>query len=557
MTEKDKVAKMVRETARIGHDGLVCQQQHPMRRVLPSNDPNLIAMKKSPFTFIDLFAGVGGFRLALSKLGGQCVNFSEIHQDAINTYCANFAEDSTLNLGNITQIKSLPPHDILTAGVPCQSWSIAGKNLGFDDDRGQLWNDTLYLLNQSRPKAFIFENVKGLVDPRNQEALSYILARIRKAGYFAQPFVLNASDYGVPQDRVRVYIIGFLQEACLRKFRLPAAQKSPLKLQDILQDCGEKRPEKRAIGETADIFGDVVPEQKRHRQTNGMNDFFLFNDIRNGPTTIHSWDLLPTTERQRQLCYLLLKNRRKRTYGRLDGNPLALAHFQQLDGSVQEQELERLVELGIFKKVAYAYTVNSHDHSGLAEAEQLLLQQATHGHITLDALKDCRALKKAKVPLEKILAGLVDKRVLRCSEIRYEFRYTKISTGIEGVNRIFLPKSQAFPTLVASDSNDFVALNDIEADTDEAYKQAFLEQIFHKQRYRKISKQEACLIQGFPKHFALPDSRSRWMKLIGNSVSVPVIEMLGQAILATGCLDAGAALSPPAGVTADYERCAA
>ncbi|MEZ5449773.1 MAG: DNA (cytosine-5-)-methyltransferase [Thiolinea sp.] len=116
-------------------------------------------MNTPTFTFIDLFAGIGGFRLALDKLGGKCLHFSEIHSDAINTYCANFKEDSSLNLGDITKVKQLPPHDILTAGVPCQSWSIAGKNLGFDDDRGQLWNDTLYLLNQSRPKAFIFENV--------------------------------------------------------------------------------------------------------------------------------------------------------------------------------------------------------------------------------------------------------------------------------------------------------------------------------------------------------------------------------------------------------------
>ncbi len=192
------------------------------------------AKNNQAFTFIDLFAGIGGFRLALERLCGHCVNFSEIHSDAINTYCANFGESEQFNLGDISKIKSLPAHDILTAGVPCQSWSIAGKNLGFDDDRGQLWNDTIYLLNLSRPKAFIFENVKGLVDPRNQNALSYILARIHAAGYYAKHFVLNSSDYGVPQDRVRVYIVGFLNEVYLRKFRLPPPQKSTLKLIDVL-----------------------------------------------------------------------------------------------------------------------------------------------------------------------------------------------------------------------------------------------------------------------------------------------------------------------------------
>lgn len=491
---------------------------------------------KQNFTFIDLFAGIGGFRLALSNLGGHCVNFSEIHNDAISTYCSNFSEDARLNLGDITKIRSLPSHDILTAGVPCQSWSIAGRNLGFDDDRGQLWNDTIYLLNQSRPKAFIFENVKGLSDPRNQEALGYILERIKQAGYFAKHFVLNSSNYGVPQDRIRVYIVGFSQEDYLRKFHLPTPQKSSLKLIDVLQDCGEKQPEKMGIGETLDLFGDRVQDKRRYRKTNGMNDFFLFNDIRNGPTTIHSWDLKPTTDRQKQICYLLLRNRRKRTYGRLDGNPLALVHFQQLDNTIQQEELDALVAMGIFKKVDYSYAVKPYKHS-LEKDEALLLQYATEGEITLDALKECRELKKARVPFEKIVASLVTKKALACSEARYEFRYTKISTGIEGVNRVFLPKSEAFPTLVASDTNDFVALKDIAADNEHDFKKIFLDEIFHKQLFRKISKEEACLIQGFPQNFVLPESRSRWMKLVGNSVSVPVVQILGQAILDTGCFD--------------------
>lgn len=164
-------------------------------------------MKK--FTFIDLFAGIGGFRLGLTRSGGDCINFSEKDKDAISTYCLNYNEDTSQNLGDITKIKELPKHDMLTGGVPCQSWSIAGKNLGFDDDRGQLWNDTIYLLNKSRPKTFIFENVKGLVDPRNKEAFDYIMKRIGEAGYFAKAFIINSFDYGSPQSRVRVYIVGF------------------------------------------------------------------------------------------------------------------------------------------------------------------------------------------------------------------------------------------------------------------------------------------------------------------------------------------------------------
>jgi DNA (cytosine-5)-methyltransferase 1 len=145
-------------------------------------------------------------------------------------------------------------------------------------------------------------------------------------------------------------------------------------------------------------------------------------------------------------------------------------------------------------------------------------------------------LKKTRVAFEKVLSSLTAKNIIVCSEVRYEFRYTKISTGINGVNRVFLPKSEAFPTLVASDTNDFVAMKDVDADNDHDYKQAFLNEIFHKNLFRKISKEEACLIQGFPKDFKLPESRNRWMKLVGNSVSVPVIQMLVQAIIETGLL---------------------
>lgn len=81
------------------------------------------------FSFIDLFAGIGGFRLALQSVGGTCIGFSEIAPDAINTYCQNFKEDTSANFGDITKLKTLPEHDFMTAGVPCQSWSIAGKTL--------------------------------------------------------------------------------------------------------------------------------------------------------------------------------------------------------------------------------------------------------------------------------------------------------------------------------------------------------------------------------------------------------------------------------------------
>ena len=487
----------------------------------------------APFTCVDLFAGIGGFRLALEALGGNCIHFSEVNRDAIETYCTNFGESEDRNLGDITKITSLTPHDILTAGVPCQSWSIAGRNLGFDDDRGQLWNDTLFLLHQARPKAFIFENVKGLADPRNQKALQYILQRIRDAGYFAKHFVLTSSDYDVPQDRVRVYIIGFLHEQYLQKFRLPPPRPCHLKLRDVLSIPHAELSQQESG--SRDLFGQLVQEKRRYRKVQGMNDFFLFNDIRNGPTTIHSWDLKPTTERQKTICLLILRNRRKPAYGRLDGNPLSLTHLQQLDSSIEKFELDALVDMGILKTVLYSFSLCS-GKTALDNAERIIAENIAAGRNSLDALRECRDLILAKVSLNKAIAAMVAKGALDCVEIRYEFRYTKISTGIEGINRIFLPQSEAFPTLVASDTNDFIALKDIKADTAEEYKKVFLQEIYRKNLYRKISKEESCQIQGFPINFKLPENRSRWMKLLGNSVSVPVIHALAAAIIETGCL---------------------
>ena len=442
------------------------------------------------FSFIDLFAGIGGFRLALQSVGGTCIGFSEIAPDAINTYCRNFKEDESANFGDITKLKTLPEHDFMTAGVPCQSWSIAGKNLGFDDDRGQLWNDTLYLLNKVRPKAFIFENVKGLADPRNSEALKYILDRIKQAGYYSQVNVLNAYDYGVPQTRVRIYIVGFKEKKYLDKFTLAPATPGCVQLSDVLD----------------------------------------------GNTTIHSWDIQETTEREKSICYLLLKNRRKDKYGELDGNPLSLIHFQELDPSVSKEELENLVKKGILKRVSYLYKICKLSND-LSEDAIWVLNQAKGGIINFDTLKSSKELKKRKLNAQDILSVLETIGAVKCTEERYDFKNTKISTGLAGVNRIFLPTCKIYPTLVASDTNDYVTTENINADNIEDFRASFMKNVYRTGKYRQITKQEACRIQGFPADYLLPPTRARWMKLIGNSVAVPVIRMLANAIVNTGVFD--------------------
>lgn len=479
------------------------------------------------FSFIDLFAGIGGFRLALQSVGGTCIGFSEIAPDAINTYCQNFKEDTSANFGDITKLKTLPEHDFMTAGVPCQSWSIAGKNLGFDDDRGQLWNDTLYLLNKVRPKAFIFENVKGLADPRNAKALEYILNRIKQAGYYSKVNVLNAYDYGVPQTRIRIYIIGFKEKKYLDKFALAPATPGCIQLSDVLDDCEAKECRQS---------NDKNARWSLSCNEKGFNDYFLFNDLRNGSTTIHSWDIQETTDREKNICYLLLKNRRKDKYGELDGNPLNIKHFQELDSSIKESDLEVLVEKGILKRVSYLYKVREVSND-LSDDAKWVLNQAKNGIINFDTLKSSKELKKRKINALDTLFMLETIGAVKCIEERYDFKNTKISTGLAGINRIFLPTCKIYPTLVASDTNDYVTTENLNADNIEDFRAKFMESVYRAGNYRQISKQEACRIQGFPANFLLPPTRARWMKLIGNSVAVPVIKMLANAIVNTGVFE--------------------
>ena len=482
------------------------------------------------FTFVDLFAGIGGFRLALEHFGGQCVGFSEIAQDAIHAYCDNFSEPINNNLGDIRKIVNLPKHDFMTAGVPCQSWSIAGKNLGFDDDRGQLWNDALYLLNKAQPKVFIFENVKGLSDPRNQDALYYIMTRIKEAGYHARKYVINAYDYGVPQTRVRIYIVGFKEEKFFRRFSLSKTCAGRVQLRDVLDEFPQVCRENGCLD-----FSKSLSCSK-----NGINDYFLFNDLRNGDTTLHSWDIQDTTERQKNICMLLLRNRRKKRYGALDGNPLSLMHFQDLDDTITEEELKELVDLEILKEVSYLYKIVNFD-SNKGEDEDspktFLLSLAQNSCLNVDVVKNNREAKKRKLDVIALLHELEEEGCVQCIERRYDFKNSKISTGLNGINRIFLPSSKIYPTLVASDTNDFVTDISIESDDIEEFRKLFMDKVYFSGRYRKISQVEACRIQGFPDDFLLPDTRSRWMKLIGNSVAVPVVKMLVENVVDTGVFE--------------------
>jgi len=180
---------------------------------------------KSPkFEFIDLFAGIGGFRLALQHLGGKCVFTSEWDKEAKRTYRANFGKTP---FGDITkeETKGYIPDgfDVLCAGFPCQAFSIAGKRGGFEDTRGTLFFDVAEIIKRKQPKAIFLENVKGLRNHNGGKTLSTILNVLRNdLGYFVpEPEIVNAKDFGVPQNRERIFIVGFHKETGIAEFAYP------------------------------------------------------------------------------------------------------------------------------------------------------------------------------------------------------------------------------------------------------------------------------------------------------------------------------------------------
>ena len=188
------------------------------------------------FTFIDLFAGIGGFRLAMQNLGGRCVFTSEWDNEAKKTYRENFGD---IPFGDITkeETKKLIPDgfDVLCAGFPCQAFSIAGKRGGFEDTRGTLFFDVAEIIKRNKPKAVFLENVKGLRNHNGGRTLATILNVLRNDldYYVPEPKIINAKEFGVPQNRERIYIVGFQKKLNISDFEYPDPTKKKVAFLNI------------------------------------------------------------------------------------------------------------------------------------------------------------------------------------------------------------------------------------------------------------------------------------------------------------------------------------
>ncbi|MEW5922375.1 MAG: DNA cytosine methyltransferase [Candidatus Zixiibacteriota bacterium] len=258
-------------------------------------------MSKKKYTFIDLFAGIGGIRLALERAGGTCVFSSEWDESCQDTYEANFGDRP---VGDIMKVDAddIPDHDILAAGFPCQAFSIIGERLGFADTRGTLFFEIERILRAKRPKAFLLENVRQLTSHDKGRTLKVILDHLEKLDYFVHYKVLNGLDFGVPQKRERVVLVGFDQN---RPFQFPNGNSGITKrsLAEILEP-DEKVSEKFFIS-------DHIKNKLKKRVKTIPKEPTVWHENKSGNIGIHPFSC--ALRANASYNYLLVNGRRRLT----------------------------------------------------------------------------------------------------------------------------------------------------------------------------------------------------------------------------------------------------
>ena len=195
---------------------------------------SVLHLKK--WRFIDLFAGIGGIRLPFTELGASCVFTSEWDKHAQQTYLQNYG---FLPEGDITQIneEDIPPFDLLLAGFPCQPFSNAGHKKGFEDTRGTLFFDICRIVEYHKPKVLLLENVKGFKGHDKGKTFQVVIDSLSDLGYSSYHQILNAKDFGVPQNRERIFIVAFLNDYYqhAEQFSFPKPLAVFTRLSDILE----------------------------------------------------------------------------------------------------------------------------------------------------------------------------------------------------------------------------------------------------------------------------------------------------------------------------------
>jgi len=322
--------------------------------------------------FVDLFSGTGGMRLgfeqACASMGIQtsCVLSSEIDRRAVETYELNFGHAP---VGDIRQVHDLPAFDFMLAGFPCQPFSYAGKRQGFGDTRGTLFYQIERLLRRYRPEGFLLENVRGLTTHDKGRTFQTIIHDLKSLGYGVRYVLLNSSNFSVPQNRVRIYIVGLLERSpsltlesdrgAVDSHAFKRASQSPLfsgnhppvKLKDVLQDEVDEK-----------YYLTPTFERQLYTAVNGKLE--ALNGVRlidfRGGNSLHSWDLGIKGEcslREREFMVALISNRRKKVFGtHQDGKSLTLEQIRSFfDGEDVETIISSLISKRYLSKKGDKY----------------------------------------------------------------------------------------------------------------------------------------------------------------------------------------------------------
>lgn len=423
--------------------------------------------------FIDLFAGMGGTRIGLEQacieagIETQCVFTSEIKDHAVDIYKHNFEGEDVF--GDITKVEAqrIPDFDVLLAGFPCQAFSTAGKQHGFQDTRGTLFFDIARILKEKRPSGFILENVAGLIthDKQNRsdkigKTLSVILNTLESLGYKVSWKVLDAQNFSVPQKRERIYIVGHRNN----KPDLNSFITKRSKLRNILET---------GLHTTNTPFTQRLLSLYKPEDLHGK----AIKDKRGGSSNIHSWDMElkgPVSQDQKELMSLLLKQRRQKKWAEkkgitwMDGMPLTTEEIYTFFNKVSIKKLEKMLNDLARKK----YVVFEHPKEQYTDANNIKHRQ----------------YDETKEKGYNIVAG------------KLSFEITKILNPEDISN-----------TLVATEVSKIAVIDG--------------------EGLRKLSNRECLRLSGFPDNYSSNVKQNQLYDLIGNTVVVPVIKSVSERLL--------------------------
>lgn len=326
--------------------------------------------------YVDLFAGIGGIRKGVEQsllrhgLDGECVFSSEIDPHACETYQLNFGD---MPKGDIREIQELPEHDLLLAGFPCQAFSYAGKQRGFADTRGTLFFEIERLLKSAhrKPSVLLLENVRGFLSHDYGRTCQTVKSRLEDLGYGVHIHLLNSSNFGVPQNRIRVYILAVLGERprseiisdrgasdshAFKQLNLKFERSNQLFPVRVVSDILEDNPSSRFA--CTDLFLAQLKKALDGKPYDALHGVRLI-DYRGG-NSIHSWDMGTKGEcspDERQLMNAIIGNRRRKIFGaHQDGKRLSKEQISTFwPGDDLEDLLASLVSKGYLKPVDGAY----------------------------------------------------------------------------------------------------------------------------------------------------------------------------------------------------------